>query len=310
MAQGKTKPLKRRWYKKIAGLFIAGASRWVSRLPEKTANRFGSFIGKLAYLLSKKYRTRAIENLRMCFPEWDEKKVKRTARAVFEHFGRTAARFFRSYKMPPHEILDTIVSEEGADVLEQARALQKGIIIVTAHFGNWERAAQYMNAKGYKINTVARDPDDELTGEIVNRARREQGIEVYSRGSAAKDLLRALARNETVAILVDQNAGDVFVPFFGFPAGTVAGPAVLHLRTGAPLLVGFCLENGRGQYRVTFMRPTLPPPTGNQEEDIRRIMTIINKVLEDKIREHPEQWLWMHDRWRSARKLGLLERRE
>ncbi|HWP30835.1 MAG TPA: lysophospholipid acyltransferase family protein [Fimbriimonadales bacterium] len=307
MAQGKNKPLKRHWYKKIAGLFIAGASRLVLRLPEGIAEGFGSSIGKLAYFFSKKYRTRAIENLRMCFPEWDENKVKRTARAVFEHFGRTAARFFRSYKMPPHEILNTIVAEEGLDALEQAKALQKGLIIVTAHFGNWERAAQYMNAKGYKINTVARDADDELTGEIVNRARREQGTEVYSRGSAAKDLLRALSRNEAVAILVDQNANDVFVPFFGFPAGTVAGPAVLHLRTGAPILIGFCLENGKGQYRVSFVRPTFPPATGNQEEDIRTIMTVINKVLEDKIREHPEQWLWMHDRWRSARKLGLLE---
>jgi len=279
-------------------------------LPEGIAERFGSFIGNLAYLLSKKYRTRAIKNLRMCFPEWEEKRVKQTARAVFEHFGRTAARFFRSYKMPPHEILNTIASEEGLDVLEQAKALQKGLIIVTAHFGNWERAAQYMNAKGFKINTVARDADDELTGEIVNRARREQGIEVYSRGSAAKDLLRALARNEAVAILADQNANDVFVPFFGFPAGTVAGPAVLHLRTRAPLLIGFCLENGKGHYRVTFIRPNFPPPTGNQEKDIKTIMTIINKILEDKIREHPEQWLWMHDRWRSARKLGLIEQSE
>jgi KDO2-lipid IV(A) lauroyltransferase len=193
------------------------------------------------------------------------------------------------------------------DLVDEALAQGKGILAITAHFGNWERMAEAFAARGYKISVVARDTNEERTTKIVNDVRKGRGIEVFSRGKAARELLRRLRSNQVVGILTDQNTREILVPFFGIPAGTNEGPAVIHLLTGTPLFTAFAVELPDGRYRVNAERLVLPPPTGDREADVLAIMTRVNQKIEEAVRAHPEQWLWMHDRWRWAREKGILK---
>ena len=178
------------------------------------------------------------------------------------------------------------------------------MILLTAHFGNWERVAAWMVLSGYKLAVIARDADDQGVNQLVNELREGPGTEVISRGRAARASIERLRRNEIVGILPDQNANEIFIPFFGKPAGTVLGPGVLAERTGASVAPVFCHYEGEGRYRVRFY-PAVVADEGFETKG-EGMMRAINRLLEGVVREHPDQWLWFHDRWRNARRKGLL----
>jgi KDO2-lipid IV(A) lauroyltransferase len=241
----------------------------------------------------------------MCYPEWPQEKVRSTARKVFEHFGKTSARFFWEVRMSDEEIVRS-VNSSGLEHIDAALEKGKGVVLITAHFGNWERMAQYIVRKGYKFGVVARDANEKRTTELVNNHRSNYGVEVFARGKAAREILRRLERNQMVGITPDQNTREILVPFFGYPAGTNEGPAAIALRTGAAIVTAFCKENEGGSYDLTIRPFSMPTLTGKKEDDIAAIMAGINSAIEETVRETPHQWLWMHDRWRWARQLGLL----
>jgi KDO2-lipid IV(A) lauroyltransferase len=274
-------------------------------LSEKRLRAWGTALGRLAFRVSRKYRERCLANLKMCFPEWDENRIRHTALQVFEHFGKTTLSFLAGDRLTPEQILNSI-SAHGLPLLDEALQKGKGVILLTPHFGNWERMAHFLTLKGYPLLVVAREANDPRTTHLVNSMRQKEGLVVLPRGSSIREILRALTENKIIGLLPDQNSWEIFVPFFGYPAGTVSGPAVLHLRTGAPLLVCFCWEDSESHYQLRIRNLALPERTGNREEDVRAIMTKVNEAFEEVIREHPEQWLWLHDRWRSARLKGFL----
>jgi len=241
----------------------------------------------------------------MVFPDWSDEQVRRIAREVFAHFGKTGARFLRAPALSAEEVLASVRCE-GLNLIHEALNEGKGAILITAHIGNWERMAHYFSLNGITLSVIARDANDEVSNRVVNRTRRSQGFEVYGRATAARRVLRDLQQNRCVGILPDQNAQEAFVPFFGMPAGTVLGPAMFHLHTNAPILTTFCIEQGDGSYEVMISRLNLPERTGDREADAVAIMARVNEAIEQAVREHPEQWLWLHDRWRSARQEGLL----
>jgi len=289
----------------VTGCALAFLSRLLCLMPGRLADGFGSALGLLAHSLDRKHRERARSNLRMVFPDWSDDKVRRVARKVFAHFGKTGARFLRAPALSREQVLASVRCE-GMDLIHEALGEGKGAILVTAHIGNWERMAHYFSLNGIPLSVIARDANDQVSNQVVNRTRRSQGFEVYSRTTAARRVLRDLQQNRCVGILPDQNAQEAFVPFFGKPAGTVLGPATFHLHTNAPILATFCIESHDGSYDVVVSRLDLPERTGNREADAAAIMARINEAIEQAVREHPEQWLWLHDRWRSARQEGLL----
>ena len=130
--------------------------------------------------------------------------------------------------------------------------------------------------------------------------RTEGGAQVYNRGNSARAVLQCLKKGELVGILPDQNAADVFVPFFGLSTGTTNGPAVLHLRTGAPLVCTWCTRKPDGSFHILFEEPLEAVPGPDREQDVLAVMTEINRRLEAQIRRQPSQWLWLHDRWRAS----------
>jgi len=182
--------------------------------------------------------------------------------------------------------------------IDDLLARGKGLILVTAHFGNWELLARRAILEGFAVTVIARQGDDARFNALTDWLRENGGYEVHARGASPRLLLQRLKQNKIVAILPDQKSDDVFVPFFGKLAGTVGGPAVLALKTGAPIVPMFCPRLPNGTYQVVICPEINTQPTGDAKADTQRIMADINQSIEDIVRRYPDQWLWLHDRWR------------
>lgn len=302
MAQGVSVPKKVQQVLGRWGLYGARSLfRW---LPMGVAIRLGAGIGLLGYGLVGRYRRVALANLQRAFPEWSQAQVKATARRVFRNFGVALAEFLKAPSMTLPQI-EQRLQVEGLEFLDSAFRKGKGVLLITGHFGNWELMARYLCMRGYPISVIARDTDDPATTELVTLIRERSGYKVIPRGHAARPVLKALRNNEAVGILPDQNAGDVFVEFFGQKAGSVAGPAIFHLRTGAPIVPLFNVRLPDDYHRIEILPPLCFESTGDIQADSQRIMQALHDILERYIRRYPDQWLWLHDRWKSARKRGM-----
>lgn len=287
---------------RAAAILFGMAERSFRRRSEARAERLGERLGLLLFKLDKKHRERTRKNLAMAFPEWPAERVESVAQGVFRHFGRVTADFMRTESRTNEQVIASIQAE-GMEHFTRALEAGRGVVLVTGHFGNWERMAQYLTAVGLPVSVVARDANQEGVNDRVLKLREKAGVEVLSRGNAARMILSKLKKNTVVGILPDQNAGDIYVPFFGKPCGTVQGPAVLSERTGAAVIAAYCTWEACGRYRIRIGEPLVAEPGFEPIEGMTRA---INASLEAAIRRHPEQWLWMHDRWKSARKKGLL----
>ena len=288
---------------RAGALALRKVQRWLSKKNLSQAETIGERLGRLAFRLAKSRRTRTISNLALAFPEKGESERFNIARGVFEHFGRVMCDFVRTESRSEEEVLGSI-TVEGHEHLERARAMGKGVIVVTAHFGNWERMGQYMTLTGDSpFNVIVRDAANNDLNNLVFQMRTAAGLGTISRGNAARSVLTSLKRNEIVGILPDQNAWDTtFLPFFGIPCGTVLGPAVLGERAGAPLVPIWCVRTGPGKFKFILEEPLKPEAGFDNAEGLMRSY---NRALERVVREYPEQYLWMHDRWKSARQEGL-----
>ncbi|RYG34784.1 hypothetical protein EON81_14625 [bacterium] len=286
----------------LARTLFDGAQRSFERRDAAGAERLGERIGGLVHRFDRKHRERTIANLRLAYPEAPQEWIEETAKGVFLHFGRVLGDFMRSKVRTLDEVLAT-TEVEGREIIDRYPP-GTAIIAATAHMGNWERFGHWCTAIGRPISVVARDADDGEIQDRVGALRASTGLEVLSRGNAARASLKALKEGKVLGLLPDQNGDECFVPFFGQPAGSTLGPAVLHKRTGAPLIPAFCVRVGVGRYRVIVLEPIDP---GNVAEDQVAVTAEVAASLESVIRRYPDQWLWMHDRWKSARQRGLLK---
>lgn len=296
--------LTRRELEGRAGAFaFARIERWLSKKDLLQSERIGEKLGRLAFRFEKRRRRIALENVGRAFPHLPEEERLRIVQGVFEHFGCVTCDFVRTTNRSKEEVLDSM-EPEGHEHIEAARAKGKGLIVVTAHFGNWERMAQYMTLTGDRpFSVIVRDANNPDLNEIVLKMREAAGLGIISRGNAARAVLTKLKNNEIVGILPDQNASDVFLPFFGKPCGIVLGPAVLGARAGAPLVPIWCPRVGPGKYRFIIDPPLEPEPGCEHAEGMMRSY---NRALERIITQYPEQYLWLHDRWKSAKQEGLI----
>lgn len=282
---------------------LSGLQRRLLRKSPLAAEQFGERLGIRLYGLGKKRRIRAIENLQIAFPELAENDRQRLAKEAFRHFGRAATDFLVGEHRSRAELEETM-EVRGVEHLDGGLALGKGVIMVTGHFGCFERAPAWTSLAGYPMSVVIRDADQEGVNRLVNRIRTAPGTRVIPRGNAARPILERLKANEIVGIIPDQNAEDAFLPFFGRPAGTNLGVGVFHERTGAAIVPVSCVHVAPARYQLEFY-PALQPAVGNGVKGEGALLSF-NSWLEGAIRRHPEQWLWFHDRWRNAREAGLL----
>jgi KDO2-lipid IV(A) lauroyltransferase len=225
-------------------------------------------------------------------------------KTVFRTFAKSFVAEFPWSAGATPEMLKSLVtiSTEHRATIDELMALGRGMIVVTAHFGNFELLAPRFNADGFNIAVVVRNDSNSFLAETINDIRRKS-YDVIPRGQAGRQVIKKLRAGWVVAMLPDQKSDDLLLPFFGIPTGTVAGPAVMALRTGAPILPVFCVRQRNDTHVVILGESILPVSTDDPSQDVKTIMTKVNQSIENIVREYPGQWLWIHDRWRNVPEL-------
>jgi KDO2-lipid IV(A) lauroyltransferase len=260
----------------------------------------GSALGDLGYLLSKRYRRVALKNLKIAYgDELDEAGRRRIARAVFRNFGKAVIEFPYIGVMPPDKIRQMVhIDAEDRRKIDEALAGGCGAIVFSSHIGNFELMARSLAFEGYRFTAVVRNDQNEAFARTINELRSNGGYGVIGRGDSVRQILKHLKSGGVIGILADQAANDLFVPFFGRLSGTVAGPAVLALRSNARLLPIFCIRQPNDTHKILVMDAFKPSDVGGPDGDPKRVMAEVNRIIELVIRQYPEQWLWLHDRWK------------
>jgi KDO2-lipid IV(A) lauroyltransferase len=292
-------PLRKRIERSAGRMLIRLCVGPIRTLPLPMARGVGAGLAWVAFRALGRYRRVARKNLALIYPEKPAAEREQMARAVFRHFGRMVGEFLKLPRLSAAEV-DRLVVVEGEENLRQALAMGRGVLLITGHFGNWEFMARWLSSHGYPINVVARDARDPTATKLLTDTREGNGAKVLYRGNSARAVLQCLKKNEIIALLPDQNAADVFVPFMGQRTGTVDGPGIIHLKMGAPLLFSWCMRLPDNRFQITFEPPEVVRSSGDKSADVERTMTLINARLETQIRRNPTQWLWLHDRWKAS----------
>lgn len=301
MAERKKHPVRRAIERLFVRCLAAPTFALVQRLPLPWVRRLGNVLGTFAFLAFPRRQRLADSNLRAVFGEGLTPAARRRIRlGVSRNMCKV---FLELFKLPAldAEAIRQMVPLKGGERLRKALA-GKGAILVTGHFGNWELLGARAAVEGLKVAVIARDASDAWVASLINRCRESAGIRILGRNDL-RGMLRHLRDNGCLGILPDQHAksGSVRMDFLGRPAWVAPGPATLALRTGCALIVGFCTrqEDDTLAAEVAAVVDTGGPE--DRDEAVIAIMERINRVIGEQIRKQPEQWLWLHDRWKDAR---------
>lgn len=282
-------------------LFVGGGLRV---LPRRFRHQLGRLAGGTLFHMDKKHQAVTLDNLSLAFgaSKTDEEKYA-IARGAYRHFGAMMFELM-SIGAPSWPRLQKMVEFEGADNYERARESGRGVLLVAAHFGNWEIHAM---AHGYRfgpMSVVARLQENPYFNRMLERIRTLNGNSVLYKERALPRMLRKLKDGETIAVLIDQNVAreeGVFVDFFGRPAATTPVASWLAFKTGAALVPVFTLPLADGRYRLIYEKPVdRRLYRGPDRRDVMQHLTqSCASVLEAYVRRNPEFWLWMHRRWKT-----------
>jgi KDO2-lipid IV(A) lauroyltransferase len=271
-------------------------------LPLPLARAFGIGIGWVVYLLHVRLRRVGMRNLALAFPEKSAAARARILRGEFTSLGRQLAEVCQIPKYTPENV-DQVVVYEGFENYERARARGKGVLFLTAHFGGWELSAFTHSMHGHWMHVVVRPLDNPYLDRLLRDYRTMHGNKIVDKDDFVRGLLAAMKAGEVVGILMDTNMTPpqgVFVDFFGIPACTASGLARIALRTGAAVVPGFTIWDPLlGKYRLRFDPAVELIRTGQLEADIVANTGQFTQIIEAYVRQYPEQWLWVHRRWKT-----------
>jgi KDO2-lipid IV(A) lauroyltransferase len=294
-----------RWWRATQARAGNATLFWMARrfrnVSARQGHRIGITVGTLLRRVSPRHHRLVLKNLHIAFGrEKSEAELGGIAAACYRHLGKSLMEFIRLPAMTPDDIR-RVAEMRGAEHIDEALARGKGIILLTGHVGNWEITGARIAAQGYTLNVIARPQREDALTDLLLATREAAGMKVYHRGSAVKASLAAFRRNELVGVLLDQNAGEdgVFVEFFGHLASTAAGAAVFALRTEAAVLPTFGWRNPDNTHTVVIDPPVPLIRTDDYRQDIVANTAQYTRIIEGKIRAHPEQWFWLHKRWKS-----------
>jgi Kdo2-lipid IVA lauroyltransferase/acyltransferase len=271
-------------------------------LPLPLARVVGAEIGDLAFVILPRLRRVGMKNLRIAFPELTAWERRRLLYQAYRHLGWQIAEFCHMARYT-RENQSSRIRYDGLENYLQARDLGHGVLIVTGHLGAWELSSYYHSLMGYPMSMVIRRLDNPYVDAFVNRIRCLHGNQVLHKDDFARGLLSALRSGDTVGILMDTNMTPpqgVFVPFFGVVACTAAGLARVAQKTGAAVLPGFMLWEPAEKKYVLHFGPQIPlVSTGDEEADTLTNTAAFTQAIESYVRQYPDQWLWVHRRWKT-----------
>jgi Kdo2-lipid IVA lauroyltransferase/acyltransferase len=286
----------------IARMLLAG----FAILPARTALPFGALLGKCGYYLSGRLKRTGERNLKLAFPELSDVERKHLLIGCFTNLGRLLG-IFSQFGKARRPSFQGLFDCEGLEHLETARRNDRGVILFTGHVGAWELSSFALSVLGYPLSFLVRRIDNPKIEAMVDRWRTSLGNRTIDKKFAAREMLQTLQCGGTLGILVDLNTLDreaIFVDFFGVPASTTFVVGKLALRTDAAVLPVFApWDETRKKFLLKIDEPLGFAPSGNDEEDVLRLTQLFTSVVEKYVRRYPEQWLWIHRRWKT-RPLG------
>ncbi|HEX8616389.1 MAG TPA: tetraacyldisaccharide 4'-kinase [Thermoanaerobaculia bacterium] len=270
-------------------------ARAIGRMPEPRVQSWGNRLGMLASKVLRGRDRIAMRNLRETFPDRDARSLRPTLDECWRHFGREVLLYVQMQNLTLEQVAArcTLV---GAHHLHDSIARGNGTVLISAHWGGWEVAGLALMSTVQNVRTVARPLDNELLEADLQKLRAKTGAAVVDRRKAARVLMRGLAENAVVVLLPDQAVlprEGILVPFLGRPAWTTPAPAKMAIRAGATIVFGFCMPDGL-RHRLEFEEPI----RAAEFTDPVLLTERINDVISRRIRERPDLWLWMHDRWK------------
>jgi Kdo2-lipid IVA lauroyltransferase/acyltransferase len=261
----------------------------------------GGMLGRVFHAVDGGHRRLAIDNLQAAFPARSRRECAAVARRMFEHFGQLLMVLLKFSTLPREQMLQ-YVEFDGEERVRAAHAHGRGVLLFTGHFGFWEINALVHALVLQPMSVLARPLDNPLLHDLLERVRMSTGNGVIYRRGAIRRVLRALASNQAVAVLIDQHmqsADAVYVDFFNRPASTTSALAALAIKTGAPVIPVFALPLPGGRFRMVYEHPVDPPVTDGPDA-LREFTQRCTDVLEMYVRRYPDLWLWMHRRWRDV----------
>jgi Kdo2-lipid IVA lauroyltransferase/acyltransferase len=276
--------------------------KFLGMLPRPLARAVGISFGLTIYFVHGRLRRVGLRNLALAYPQMSARERRRIVRGEFISLGRQLAEvcLFPRYT---RENVSRVVVYEGFENFERAYARGKGVLFLTGHIGAWELSAFAHSLHGHPLSIVMRSLDNPYVDGLLQRYRTMHGNRTVDKDDFVRGLLSAMRNGETVGILVDTNMTPpqgVFVDFFGIPACTASGLARIALRTDAAVVPGFTVWDAQLRKYVLHFDPAVELiRTGDNEADIIANTAKFTRVIEDVVRRYPDQWLWVHRRWKT-----------
>ncbi len=280
----------------------------IRQLPLAVALWVGRRLGDLSYLLNNKRRGIAYSNLKAAFAkEKDPQELARINRGVFRNLGQNLVEILRFPRLTTRDI-EKLVKFENLSRLDEALSKGKGVILLSAHFGNWELSNVAMAAKGYPMNVIAKDQPNTRLNRLLNSYRESKGGKIVTKGMAMRELIRGLGQNQIVGILADEDAKSFGsqINFFNRRCMARQGAFSLALKAGCEVLPGFIIRERGGRHRVVVAPGLELERSGDESKDIQSGLQRFTSVLESYIRRYPEQWFWLQRRWKSSPDRSIL----
>ncbi|MGO9640837.1 MAG: lysophospholipid acyltransferase family protein [Candidatus Acidiferrales bacterium] len=290
--------MRQRFEYAAAWLFVKG----LGILPRWLARAAGHGLVRVLFLLRPPLRRAAIENLRLAYPEWSDAQRREVIRKMVRNIGWLAAEFAH-FPGLNRENVERVIIQDGFEHFQAGLKRGKGVLLLTGHIGPWELGSFAHSVYAGRIYFLARALDNPRVDALVNRYRGLLGNRPIEKNDSVRAVLRALGSGEAVGILADNNttrSEGVFVSFFGIPACTTTGLARFALHTDAAVVPGYTLwDDSLGKYRLCY-EPAVPlARTGDQEADIVENTQRFTRAIEEVVRRAPDQWLWVHRRWKT-----------
>ena len=279
--------------------------KMLGALPRGIARGSAASVTSVLFSLQPRLQKTAEFNLRLAFPEWTDAQRKDVTRKMVRNLGWMAAEFARLPRLTKENVEDVVILEGHENFLEGQRR-GKGVLYLTGHIGAWELSSFAHALYGYPLHYMARRLDNKRLDALVNQYRCASGNRPIFKNESARVMLKILRDSGTIGILADQNTlpvEGVFVDFFGKSACTTTGLARVALHTGAAVVPGYAYwDESLQKYRLRFEPPVELIRTGDTERDVFENTRRFAKVIEEIIRKHPDQWVWVHKRWKTRPK--------
>lgn len=272
----------------------------VGVLPYRRAQRLGAALGAFAHDVGRVRVRHARSELLRAFPDKTPEWAARTVKQVYRHFGTLAVEQTLMAKLKPVIERYVHLDEPSVQVLKEVEAAGRGTFVISGHYGCWELPMTRTVKMGVRVTGIAGHQSNEGIDRLIDENRIAAGVQMLKRGDASKGIVKALRSNRAVAVMIDQDAGTngVFVPFFGRLASTTRGVATLALKLKPSIIMMHTWRDGNGDIQVRFEKIEYEP-TDNFEQDVYDLTARMTAKIEEYVRQRPEQWLWLHRRWKT-----------